>query len=299
MNYYIQGNKDKAEEIKAAFEAKGYDISWPGGLAEPNVINIGVERNGAKYVVAETAEYIRDLIKTHPDYKELELPVEPNFKVGDWLVYNNGNCFAGGLTEVQIVKVKDGVYFFASGTSGSFKFIDENCRLWTIADAKDGDVLVTDFFIFLFKKVDNGNGVHYYCHCGAHGEKFDIALPDSLMGRVGNTLVNYRRATKEQCDLFFKKMNETGYQWDADKKELRKIKPHYDIKNFHAGMPVLVRDDRQKEWCYALYSHYDSKESYQFVTAGDIPFIQCIPFNDETKHLLGTTDMCDEMYINW
>lgn len=83
MNYYIQGNKDNANQIKAAFEAKGYDISWPEGLADPNVINIGVERNGAKYVVAETAEYIRDLIKTHPDYKELELPVEPMFKVGD------------------------------------------------------------------------------------------------------------------------------------------------------------------------------------------------------------------------
>lgn len=28
-------------------------------------------------------------------------------------------------------------------------------------------------------------------------------------------------------------------------------------------------------------------------------FTQCIPFNDDTKHLLGTTDPCDEMYINW
>ena len=83
MNYYIQGDATKVEEIKAAFEKKGYDISWPEGCANPAVINIGVERNGAKYVVAETSEYIKDIIKTHPDYQELELPVEPCFKAGD------------------------------------------------------------------------------------------------------------------------------------------------------------------------------------------------------------------------
>ena len=46
MNYYIQGNKEKADQIKTAFEQLGYDISWPEGCANPDVINIGVERNG-------------------------------------------------------------------------------------------------------------------------------------------------------------------------------------------------------------------------------------------------------------
>ena len=85
MNYYIQGSPARAEEIKAVFEKLGYDISWPGGCANPDVINIGVERNGAKYVVAETSEYIKDIIKTHPDYKELKLAVKSKFKVGNSL----------------------------------------------------------------------------------------------------------------------------------------------------------------------------------------------------------------------
>lgn len=86
MDYYKQGDPANADKIKAAFEKLGYDISWPGGFANPDVINISVERNGAKYVVAETSEYIKDIIKTHPDYKELELPVQPKFKVGDWII---------------------------------------------------------------------------------------------------------------------------------------------------------------------------------------------------------------------
>jgi hypothetical protein len=86
MDYYKQGDAAKVNQIKAAFEQLGYDISWPEGCANPDVINIGVERNGAKYVVAETAAYIRDIIKTHQDYKELELPVEPKFKAEDRIV---------------------------------------------------------------------------------------------------------------------------------------------------------------------------------------------------------------------
>lgn len=84
-----------------------------------------------------------------------------------------------------------------------------------------------------------------------------------------------------------------------DYKELELPKLHYDISNFKAGMPVLVRDYNHKEWCYLLYSHYTG-ESLKFkFNAGSVNWKQCIPYNDDTKHLLGTTDMPDEMYINW
>jgi len=84
-----------------------------------------------------------------------------------------------------------------------------------------------------------------------------------------------------------------------DYKELELPKPHYDIANFHAGMPVLVRDNNIEDWRYTEFSHISSKyRDYNFV-AGCTFWHQCIPYNDGTKHLLGTTDMCDEMYINW
>ena len=82
---------------------------------------------------------------------------------------------------------------------------------------------------------------------------------------------------------------------------LKPYKSHYDTANFHAGMPVLVRDgdSDDDEWTYALFSHYSSnRTAYKFSASGDI-FRQCIPYNDETKHLLGTTDMPSEEFINW
>jgi hypothetical protein len=204
MNYYIQGNKQKAEEIKAAFEKLGYDISWPGGCANPDVINIGVERNGAKYVVAETSEYIKDIIKTHPDYKELELPVEPCFKVGD--------------------KIEATIYGIE--------------RKVTI------------------REVDKTNR----CYFG----------------------------TLEEC-IGFSEQD----QWHLAPK------PHYDIANFYAGMPVLVRADNVCRWDYSVFSRITGNEDWQFAVCNGVSVAQCIPFNNETKHLLGTNDPCGEEFINW
>ena len=87
-----------------------------------------------------------------------------------------------------------------------------------------------------------------------------------------------------------------------DYKELGLPKPHYDISNFHAGMPVLVRDYNNSQWSYVQFSHLIAERNvgeggFKFNACG-IPYIQCIPF-DGNEHLLGTTDMCDEMYINW
>ncbi len=36
---------------------------------------------------------------------------------------------------------------------------------------------------------------------------------------------NIHPATKEQRDLLFQKMEEAGYEWDGEKKELKKIEP--------------------------------------------------------------------------
>ena len=296
MDYYIQGDAANAEKIKAVFEKLG---------VASNADRYNYKNDNVLYFTAGGMIHMIDangswanIIKTHPDYKELELPVEPKFKKGDWIA-----CDADSFT-LSIKSLKDGNYYFHQGASLPIKDIDEHYHLWTIADAKDGDIIgfndctcndgsyVDWVGIYNHQTNDFVNAQHLF-HCVITGKKNTFRV-----GKSWRVLTAYP-ATKEQRDLLFKKMREAGYEWDANKKELRKIKPHYDISNFYAGMPVLVRDDRQKQWCYALYSHYDNDESYQFVTAGNIPFIQCIPFNDDTKHLLGTTDMCDEQYINW
>jgi hypothetical protein len=83
-----------------------------------------------------------------------------------------------------------------------------------------------------------------------------------------------------------------------DYKELELPKPHYDISNFKAGMPVLVRDYDNTQWRYVQFSHCVGKDNPIMFNACGNTWEQCIPF-EGNEHLLGTTDMPSEEYINW
>lgn len=96
--------------------------------------------------------------------------------------------------------------------------------------------------------------------------------------------------TDAECLLFPSKYVRTWEGWKFPK-------PHYNIANFHAGMPVLVRWYDTGRWRYSLYSFYEEDSINTFDTVKG-SFTQCIPF-EGNEHLLGTTDMPDEEYINW
>lgn len=75
---------------------------------------------------------------------------------------------------------------------------------------------------------------------------------------------------------------------DQDDYELAP-KPHYDIANFYAGMPVLVRADNNCRWDYSVFSRITGNEDWPFAVCNGVNFAQCIPF-EGNEHLLGTTN---------
>lgn len=132
------------------------------------------------------------------------------FKVDDWIIRDSD-----GFT-ISIRSVKDGIYYFHEGGNLFVKDVDECFHLWTIQDAKDGDVLAEHETIVLFKEIDD---INIRCYCTYHYLGYNPAL------RV-DTLQNkrpYRPATKEQRDKLEKAITEADYKWDAEKKELKKI----------------------------------------------------------------------------
>lgn len=234
------------------------------------------------------------------DKKEL-LSAVPKFKVGEWLA---GIDDEGDMATEKIVSFSHNKVLLVDtdGCHTEYPKTELNgFRLWTIADAKDGDVLVC------YSEV-KGNPIEqagiFKQYVGQHGGCSNTFLAHTGIDWDGNIIINgymgstnILPATKEQRELLFQKIKESGYEWDADKKELRKIQPHYDIANFHAGMPVLVRDYDNSRWSYAQFSHYVGECRMKFNACG-IPYIQCIPF-EGNEHLLGTTDMPSKEYINW
>ena len=62
---------------------------------------------------------------------------------------------------------------------------------------------------------------------------------------------------------------------------------------------VLVRDDGSCEWKINFYSHkIEGVFPFNFKCVSSV-YIYCIPYNDDTKHLVGTTDEPPEYYRYW
>lgn len=76
----------------------------------------------------------------------------------------------------------------------------------------------------------------------------------------------------------------------------------FDIYILKPFDKVLVRNKSNEVWIANLYSHYRSNSDTPFIGIGLTElneYSQCIPYKDDTKHLLGTDDDCDEFYKTW
>lgn len=60
---------------------------------------------------------------------------------------------------------------------------------------------------------------------------------------------------------------------------------------------VLVRDYDYQVWNIGFYSYYH--KDYNMVVALGARWAQCIPYNSETEHLVGTTEDCPDKYKIW
>ena len=75
-------------------------------------------------------------------------------------------------------------------------------------------------------------------------------------------------------------------------------KGRYDPKTLMAFDRVLVRNYKTTKWRCDHFSHFDGC-NYNPCIASCCSYTFCIPYNDDTKQLLGTTDEAPEYYRYW
>lgn len=93
-----------------------------------------------------------------------------------------------------------------------------------------------------------------------------------------------------ECTLF-----PSRNQRDWSKFKPKKAK--FDPKTLKPFDKVLARDTVKGQWRCTFYSH-ERKEIYKYVTT-DYTYKYCIPYNDDTKHIVGTFDEAPEFYRYW
>ncbi len=147
--------------------------------------------------------------------------VKSKFKVGDWVILTAGEL----STMLQIINVDTNKKLYWFNDSTYLPIVDEECLyLWTIQDAEDGDVLCSKKHNLIWIYKDNK---HYYASINfnyADVVSFDneIIIPSDACP-----------ANRVQKSILFQKMEEAGYKWDADKKELKKIEQKFKVGNWY------------------------------------------------------------------
>ena len=157
------------------------------------------------------------------EQKHADNVIKTKFHKGDWIIHQ------GTENIYQVVAVLSNHYQLRYGDNYTIQNcadVDRHARLWTIQDAKDGDVLVKDSYpyygiICLFKKFTQPFGMKLYCSIDEKGQF--ISYNNCDVTYYHRYDVSLYPATKEQRDLLFQKMNEACYKWDAENKELRSI----------------------------------------------------------------------------
>ena len=124
---------------------------------------------------------------------------------------------------------------------------------------------------------------------------------------VIDTASGYQHLTKEgcyvnredaECILFPSKEQRDWSKFTAPwyKKE------KFDPKTLQPFDKVLVRDDDPCVfWRCSFYSHtwgHENITTYRYAAMDD-SYAFCIPYNDDTKHLVGTTDEAPEYFRYW
>ena len=76
-------------------------------------------------------------------------------------------------------------------------------------------------------------------------------------------------------------------------------KDKFDPKTLKAFDNVLIRDNCEQNWRCDFFSHIiDVDCVFKYISIASANSY-CIPYNDETKHLVGTTEEAPEYYRYW
>ena len=162
--------------------------------------------------------------------------LESKFKVGDWIVNNLSK-------DVFLIKSFNNGYCTLEDIKGNIISpclppCESESHLWTIQDAKEGDIITEDPFkpypspfVAIYKK-QNEEDFDSHCFIGFNGKFYE--------GEEGHSIENMHPATKEQRELLFQTMYEAGYEWNSENKELKKFHVIDEGKNDEKIRKALI-----------------------------------------------------------
>ena len=157
----------------------------------------------------------------------------------------------------------------------------------TQPEFKDGDIAFADYgnrqdVFIVSDKTNLSEGYNSFISLDLSGLTLNMGYRTSFFK---SDLCKLRLATEEEKQQLFDALAKEGKAWDAKKEMIVDLPKKCEFKPFDK---VLVRDCNHK-WKAGFFSHYSEGLICPFICVGGC-YEYCIPYNEETAHLLGTTD---------
>ena len=131
------------------------------------------------------------------------------FKIGDWITNGIDTWHITGMDFYEAD------YVFDKGRS-NFKLVDNVCHIWTIKDAKDGDILNSENAqATIIYKQPADDGKHIIAYCGLQR--------GTLMKYQFQLDMDFEPASPYRVNMLFKKIMDEGFEWDDIDKKLKLV----------------------------------------------------------------------------
>ena len=159
---------------------------------------------------------------------------------------------------------------------------------------KDGDIVFvessfigihTKSMIAIFNKDIDNCYEFYFALCN---EDYDAATTLRILPiMLKETQVEYiRLATNLEKQQLFSALEKEGKRWNPVTKQIEDLPKKCEFK----PMDWCLMRDKKETWKLCQFSFFDGDYEAPYNAVGGNWFDECIPYNEETKHLLGTTD---------
>ena len=153
---------------------------------------------------------------------------------------------------------------------------------------KDGDIVTMHKkncdIVFIFNRLRTEGSFYYYAFHTLQTNNTGvidcrITLPCAWTFFGGK--MNF--ATDSEKQQLFDALAKEGKRWDIEKKQIVDLKLKWTPKPFDK---VVVRCGKADKWSIDFFSY---KVSNGYICTGDAWFGYCLPYNEETAKLIGTT----------
>ena len=154
----------------------------------------------------------------------------------------------------------------------------------------------------ILKDCPKGTELYSLVHGEVEFQKIDIGFTYSILVKLKNEIIE---SFTPNGKLFYNYDGECILFPSRDQRDWSKFtapwykKGKFDPKTLKPFDKVLVkRSGKEDSWTCNIFSSYSEGTGYDFECLDDV-YENCIPYNDETKHLVGTSEDVPEYYRYW